>query len=102
MGFGNGDYYPPRLGRVFRVGHFSFSVDSVTSAPLAAAFVTFLPLESDLGASWIENGVTKSPLTGDFVTGFGVSVSAIPEPGPLALLSVVATFASALRPQRNR
>jgi hypothetical protein len=102
VGFGDGYYYPPKPGRVFKVGHLSFIVDSITSAPLAAAVITFQPLQSDVGALWIELGQMKTPLNGEFVTGLGVSVSALPEPGPLALLSAVATFASALRPQRKR
>jgi hypothetical protein len=93
----------PIAGPEIRIGQATFTIDSITSS-FAGSFLYFRPRRHDVAATWFEDGIYKRPdVPGAlFVGGYAVAVSAIPEPGPLALLAAVATFASALRPQRRK
>jgi len=93
----------PVTGPEIKIGHATFTVNDITSAVVDSLLI-FRPRDFGTAATWLEDGMGKtpnSPGTG-FYFGQGVSVSAIPEPGPLGLLAAVTTFASALRPQRRK
>lgn len=92
----------PVSGPEIKIGRATFTVNDLTSA-VADSLLIFRPRDFGTAAIWFEDGLAKTPdsLNTGFYFGQGVSVSAIPEPGPLGLLAAVATFASALRPQRR-
>jgi hypothetical protein len=93
----------PVTGPEIKIGRATFTVNDITSA-VGDSFLVFRPRQAGTAATWFEDGIAKTigyPGT-SFYFGQGVSVSAIPEPGALALLSAVATFASALRPQKRK
>ena len=91
----------PVAGSEVRIGRASFTADSVATSGAAFAWLYFRPRYNPLAAAWIEDGVVHTPASNAFAYGYGVGVSALPEPGPLGVLAAVATFASALRPQRR-
>ncbi|CAN5515436.1 hypothetical protein BH09PLA1_BH09PLA1_32340 [soil metagenome] len=93
----------PVAGSEIRIGRATFEVSQLTSS-IGEAFLSFYPRYSNTAALWLEDGIVKRPGAGDgwFTWGDGVAVSAIPEPSALAILSAVASFASALRPQRRK
>lgn len=93
----------PVNGTDIRIGRATFTVENITSAS-GATFLHFLARYNPSAAAWIEDGQTFTPFAAPFhYFGEGAGVSAVVTPEPaLALLSAVATFASALRPQRRK
>ncbi|MBC8108123.1 MAG: hypothetical protein H7Z14_16170 [Anaerolineae bacterium] len=92
----------PLTGNLFRVGHVAFRVDHVTSA-IGPTTINFWPIDSPGLAVWTEDGAIATAAERGLYTGYGVSVSAVAAPEPvMAVLGAVATFASALRPQRRK